>query len=102
MSELSFGKTIAKARKEKSINQRSLAEITFKEDGNAITPQYLNDIEHNRRTPSSDIVSKLSEILEIDTEYLEYLAGRIPDDWRKAQLSESQFKDMASAFRKSK
>lgn len=102
MSELSFGKTIAKARKEKSINQRSLAESIIKEDGKAITPQYLNDIEHDRRVPSSDIVSKLSDILEIPVEYLEYLAGRIPDDWRKEQLSESQFMERAAAFRKTK
>lgn len=102
MNELSFGKTISKARKEKSINQRSLAERIIKEDGKPITPQYLNDIEHDRRVPSSDIVTKLAEILEIPAEYLEYLAGRIPEDWRNAQLSESQFMDMAAAFRKTK
>jgi len=102
MSELSFGKTIARARKERKINQRSLAEKVIKEDGKAITPQYLNDIEHDRRIPSPDVVSKFAEVLQIDPDYLEYLAGRIPQDWRKAELSEIQFKEMAAAFRKSK
>ena len=102
MSELSFGKTVAKARKERSINQRSLAERIIKEDGKAITPQYLNDIEHDRRVPSPDLVSKFAETLGIDPEYLEYLAGRIPQEWREANLSENDFKSMATAFRKSK
>lgn len=102
MSELSFGKTIARARKERSINQRSLAEKILKEDGSAITPQYLNDIEHDRRVPSPEVVAKFAEVLQIDTEYLEYLAGRIPQDWRKVELSENQFKEMAAAFRKTK
>lgn len=100
MKELTFGKTISKARKDKSINQRNLAGQIFKEDGKPITPQYLNDIEHDRRVPSPDIVTKLAEILEVDSDYLEYLAGRIPQDW--PEISEADFKKMAVAFRKTK
>ena len=50
----SFGSAIASGRKKKGLSQKKLAAKITKEDGEAITPQYLNDIEHDRRKPSSD------------------------------------------------
>ena len=46
-TEMTFGRAIATARKEKGLSQKDLAALILKEDGTAISPQYLNDIEHN-------------------------------------------------------
>lgn len=50
----SFGGAIGSARKAKEMSQKELAAKIVKEDGQPITPQYLNDIEHDRRSTSSD------------------------------------------------
>ncbi|MCB1783974.1 MAG: helix-turn-helix transcriptional regulator [Alphaproteobacteria bacterium] len=50
--EPTFGGLISETRKGKGISQKELAAKILKEDGEAIAPQYLNDIEHGRRTPS--------------------------------------------------
>jgi hypothetical protein len=45
----------------------------------AISPRYLNDIEHDRRSPSSDrMVQQFADALGIDRDWLYYLAGRFP------------------------
>ena len=49
MTEQTFGKAIADARKALKISQKELAYKILKEDGEPITPQYLNDIERDRR-----------------------------------------------------
>ena len=51
---MTFGETIAGARKDKGVSQRELAMRIVKEDGAAISPQYLNDIERDRRNPPGD------------------------------------------------
>jgi transcriptional regulator with XRE-family HTH domain len=53
------------------------------EGGGSISPQYLNDIEHDRRSPSSGhLIRQFSGILNIPEDYLFALAGRLPDDVR--------------------
>lgn len=75
----SFGRTIAEKRKTLQLSQKELARRIKKEDGVPITPQYLNDIEHDRRMPSSDhMVSQFADALELSRDYLSYLVGRIP------------------------
>jgi transcriptional regulator with XRE-family HTH domain len=50
----SFGHAISSARKKLEMSQKELAGKIRKEDGEAITPQYLNDIE---RPPSRSTLS---------------------------------------------
>ena len=57
-NENTFGKEIARLRKKLSMSQKDLADLVLKEDNTHITPQYLNDIEHDRRNPSSDSIIK--------------------------------------------
>ena len=66
--EVTFGQTISKARKAKSLSQKDLAGIILKEeDGTPISPQYLNDIEHDRRSPTSDhLIRGFAEALGVD------------------------------------
>ncbi|MCK1705038.1 helix-turn-helix transcriptional regulator [Bradyrhizobium sp. 146] len=80
----SFGRAIASARKQRAMSQKELAAKIVKEDGEAITPQYLNDIEHDRRSPSSDhLVSEFARVLKIDPLALYGLIGMLPEQDRK-------------------
>lgn len=79
---VTFGQAISVARKRQSLSQRELAACVLKEDdGGAISPQYLHDIEHDRRSPSSGhLIRQFSSALNIPDDYLFALAGRLPDD----------------------
>lgn len=81
---MTFGRVISKARKTLGMSQKELAARVVKEEGGgAISPQYLNDIEHDRRSPSSGhLIRQFSGILDIPEDYLFALAGRLPDDLR--------------------
>ena len=81
----SFGSAVASARKIKGWSQKELAaKIIKEEDGTAITPQYLNDIEHNRRSPSSNhLVNQFARVLNIDAEVLFAIIGMLPEKDRK-------------------
>jgi transcriptional regulator with XRE-family HTH domain len=81
----SFGDAIASARKAKRLSQKDLASRIIKEDGQPITPQYLNDIEHNRRSPSSDhIIQQFAKVLGIkNIDALYGLTGVLPEDAMK-------------------
>lgn len=95
-----FGSAISKARKEKEWALKDLASRVLREDGQAISLQYLNDIEHDRRSPSSDrMVQQFAEALNLDQDWLYYLAGRFPEWVRKQRLSAQQVADAMVAFR---
>lgn len=98
---MTLGRAIAEARKKKGLSQKELAgAIKRDENGEPISPQYLNDIEHDRRTPSSDrLLRQFSEILDVDIDYLYYLADRFPEDIRKKGLSPPQVTEAMRAFR---
>ena len=49
-----FGKYVSQTRKQLGLSQKQLAERIEREEGGPISAQYLNDIEHDRRSPSSD------------------------------------------------
>src|SRR3984893_8603990 len=80
-NEKTFGGAISEARKAKGCALKDLAARVLREDEEAISPQYLNDIEHDRRSPSSDrTVQQFADALGIDRDWLYYLAGRFPED----------------------
>ena len=56
MRKKTLGYVISSARKKRKLNQKQLAEKIMHEDGDPISPQYLSDIEQNRRNPSSNYV----------------------------------------------
>jgi transcriptional regulator with XRE-family HTH domain len=99
-ANLTFGKYIADARKKRSLSQKDLASRILREDGEAISPQYLNDIERNRRQPSSDhLIRQFAQVLGVEADYLHYLAGKFPDEIRRRNLSESEVAQAFQAFR---
>lgn len=94
----SFGKAIAAARKLKGLNQKELAARIVKEDGDPITPQYLNDIEHDRRSPSSDfLIKQFAKVLDIESDSLYALSGLLPESDRKLVKSATP-DQVSSAF----
>ena len=98
--EMSFGRTISQARKKEQWALKDVCELVKREDGEPISPQYLNDIEHVRRSPSSDrMVQQFAEALDIDPDWLYYLAGRFPEDVRRKNMSEKEVAKAMVAFR---
>lgn len=99
-TDTTFGRAISQSRKQKQWSLKELASRVMREDGAPISPQYLNDIEHDRRSPSSDhMVQQFARALEIDPDWLYYLAGRLPEDVRKERLSKSELTELMMAFR---
>jgi transcriptional regulator with XRE-family HTH domain len=99
----SFGRAIASARKNKGLSQKELAAKIIKEDGEAITPQYLNDIEHDRRSPSSDhLVKQFGRVLDLNVTTLYGVIGMLPEQDRKLvqKSTPEQVSNAFVAFRK--
>ena len=93
-----FGQIIAEARKALGISQKDLAGKTLKQDGTPISPQYLNDIEHDRRDPPAKfIIDQLARTLKLSKEYLTAAAGQWPPDLRD-KLAGSDPKKVEEAF----
>ena len=72
--ENQLGDVINQARRGRRMTLRQLAEKVRKEDGEPVSPQYLNDIELNRRIPSTHILHELARELELDIDTLLMLA----------------------------
>jgi transcriptional regulator with XRE-family HTH domain len=99
---MTFGAHISARRKELGLSQKELAAIVLREeDHKPISPQYLNDIERDRRNPSSDfLIKQFAKALKDDADYLFFLAGTIPDELRKKPRSKEQVVEFFSAFRR--
>ena len=98
---MSFGKTIADARKKLGMSQKELAQKILKEDGQPISPQYLNDIERDRRSPTSDnLIDQFAAALKIDRELLYYWASRVPEDFKPKRAADERIVSAYKAFRK--
>ncbi len=99
---MTFGEAITRARKDRKLSQKEVAARTLKEDGLAISPQYLNDIEHDRRNPPGEyIVRQLADTLDLELDYLLFLAGRFPSDVLEMSRDQEGFTTAMRAFRSS-
>ena len=98
---MTFGQVLAEARKKAGLSQKELAARIKKEDGQSISPQYLNDIEHNRRNPPSDfLIEPFAKTLHTPSEVLYYWAGTLPADVRDVEANEKKVVAAYQAFRK--
>jgi transcriptional regulator with XRE-family HTH domain len=96
-----LGHVLAVARKKRSKSLKDIALRVRKEDGSSISPQYLNDIEHDRRTPSPSVLEQLAKVFELPPDYLYLLAGTMPEDLAKSRgVSEDQAVEAFKAFRR--
>ena len=74
-----------------------------KEDGSAISPQYLNDIEHDRRNPPSEfLIDQFARHLRLSKDHLIAAAGLWPTDLKNklAGADPKRVERAFSAFRK--
>lgn len=95
-----FGAHVSQARRRLGLSQKVLAASLKREDGGSFSPQYLNDIEHDRRGPPPELlVAQLSRTLQIDADYLYYLAGRIPPDLARMGSSADTVSRALAVFR---
>ena len=98
---MTFGEAITQARKDKKLSQKEVAATTRKEAGGAISAQYLNDIEHDRRNPPSEyIVRQLATTLDLEADYLSFLAGRLPADVVELSRDREDISQAMKAFRR--
>jgi transcriptional regulator with XRE-family HTH domain len=96
-----FGQYIIEARKAKLMSQKELAARINKEDGGPISPQYLNDIEHDRRNPPQPyILDQLADVLDLERDALYALAGQIPADIETSDIPPERLLDAMKAFRR--
>jgi transcriptional regulator with XRE-family HTH domain len=98
-----FGRAIIEKRRAMGLSQKELAALVMKEEGGgAISPQYLNDIEHDRRSPTSDhLIRQFARVLNEDEGYLFVLAGKIPEDVRQKARDRDKIVEGFANFRRS-
>ena len=98
-----FGQIISEARKALGVSQKDLAAKIRKEDSEPISPQYLNDIEHDRRDPPSEFfIEQFAQHLRLSKEHLIAAAGLWPIDIREkiAGADPKAVEQAFTAFRK--
>jgi transcriptional regulator with XRE-family HTH domain len=97
-----FGTLISEARRAKGLSQKDLAAKVKKEVGQAISAQYLNDIEHDRRNPPSEfLICQIADLIDVSKDVLCIAAGTIPNDLQKIAATQPQKVEEAfKAFRR--
>ena len=77
MTQITFGEAVREARRVLHLTQKALAEKV------GVSPQYLNDIELDRRVPAQTVRAALATHTKIDADYLDLLAGQLPFSMRR-------------------
>src|ERR1700760_4888044 len=97
-----FGALLSEARKANGMSQKELAAKIRKEDGQAISAQYLNDIEHDRRNPPSEfLVAQIADLLSVSKDGLLLAAGMIPEELQRiARAQPDKVGEAFKAFRR--
>jgi transcriptional regulator with XRE-family HTH domain len=106
--KITVGQMIREARVKVGMTQKELAaKISRKEEHpggeKGIAPQYLNDIEHDRRTPPEYIIRQIAKVLDLTKEkadHMVFLVGSIPEDILQSGISEQAVREAVKAFRK--
>jgi transcriptional regulator with XRE-family HTH domain len=96
----SFGKTIRSARQAKGLTQKDLAAAISKANGAAISPQFMNDMELERRYPSPLILDRIANALELDPLYLRVLAGQPASDRPASEYPPERVQRAIRAYRR--
>lgn len=94
MNKKTFGQLIRDARKDKGYSQRELAVLV------KLDFTYLSKLENNcaNYPPKEDVIRNLATQLDLDSEELVFLAGRVPERYK--QLLKENYKEMPALFRR--
>jgi transcriptional regulator with XRE-family HTH domain len=96
-----FGQVLTAARRKAGLSQRELAARIHKDDGEPISPQYLNDLERDRRNPPAQhLLKQFAAALHLPEEYLAFVAGQLPEDLRTGSYAPDQVQAAFHAFRR--
>ena len=99
-SKPTFGQALITLRRQRGLNQKELAERIRREDGARISTSYLNDIEHDRRSPTGDhLLGEIARALEVAPGFLAFVAGQLPQEIRDLPLDEERLRRAVEAFR---
>src|SRR3989338_2713268 len=94
-----LGRVIAERRSTIGLSLKDLACLVHKEGGNSVSPQYIFDIEKDRRTPSRHVMGELASALGVDANYLVAVAGQAPTSVTAyLQANPEQAAAVAAAF----
>jgi transcriptional regulator with XRE-family HTH domain len=94
-----FGQIITEERKKLGVSQKELAAQIKKENGEPISPQYLNDLERDRRNaPSEFLIEQFARELSLDKDYLLFVAGSLPEDIRQIGIEKPETVHKAYSF----
>lgn len=85
---MALGDLVRDARKQLQLSQKDFAGRLRNKDGESISPQYLNDIELNRRVPPEYLLTQLAQKLDVDEDLLRALAGQFPSSAGKRHSPE--------------
>ena len=92
---MSLGKAIAERRAQLGWTLRHVASLLM------ISPQYLNDIELDRRHPTEDLfLEAIAVVLNLPGDYLYFLAGKLPPDIRRKDATPEQAVAVFTAMRR--
>jgi transcriptional regulator with XRE-family HTH domain len=95
-----FGEFIVDRRKELGLSGREVVAGIRNADGKPISIPYLVDLEHDRRKPSDEVLVQMARVLQIDSDLLYFLAGRMPPDLHTKGLKQDQLEAAFKAFRR--
>lgn len=92
---VSFGQTITKHRQLMGLTQKALAAKV------SLSPQYMNDIEKDNRSPTSPaLLDDLAKALHIAPEILYFKAGRLMPDCYRVEATAERIAAAYEAFRR--
>ena len=95
-----FGKVLRNARRSKGLSLSKVVPLIIKEDGTPISIQYLSDLEQGKRVSSQPyFIEQIAKDLDIDVDWLYYLAGKFPMVEQEKRMSETDFKRSMRRFR---
>jgi len=95
-----FGQFIVDRRKELGLSGREVVAGIRNADGKPISIPYLVDLEHDRRKPSDEVLVQMAKVLQVDSDILYFLAGRMPPDLNAKGLKADELAAAFKAFRR--
>lgn len=76
---MTLGQSLRQLRQGKGLVLRGVAGAVVKENGKPISPQYLHDLETDKRQPTDRTLHLIAKVLGADLDHLRALVGRAPE-----------------------